>query len=130
MRMRVHRNLNSIRDPRIKPWSFYSKDKIHAQSAVSVILKDATIKQGSGEGFIACVERGEKRKVFAWFWGECVELNPTGILSEIPPTATRIFFNPKDRRDLYFHTSDGTRVDHMSRVWLTAEGECWALGTR
>ena len=125
--MRVHRNLFSLRNKAIPPWSYYAANSKHTQGAYSLVLDNVTIKQPSGKKFIACVENGAKRSVFTWFRGECVEMNPTGV--EIPPTAERIFFNPK-KQDLYFHTSDGTRVDHMSRVWLTPEGECWALGTR
>jgi len=96
-----------------------------ANHAVSITAYDIKIKQPSGKAFENCLAGGY-REVFTWFRAERIEVNEA---QTIPPEAVRIFFNPK-KQDRYFHTSDGTRVDHMSRVWLTPEGECWALGTR
>jgi len=121
----AHRNLNAKSDR--ETWSFYDlsiKPK-RTQPASVLILQNVTVKQPSGQKFLACVDEGKKRSVFTWFRAESLEILESSENLQIPANALRVRFNPRNG-DRFFHV-DGRRVDAMQTVYLLSTGECYAI---
>ena len=120
-RTQFHRNLNK------GCWSYVMSKTIHCRQAV---LIDVVVRHPSfnNKHFAKCHAGTGSRKVFAWFKAAKVRPEYTDdplALEAIPHNAERIHFDPT-KGDTHFHVrrgNDKVIVDHLSKVWATADSD-------
>ncbi len=134
MRVKVHRNLHSIRSSNVLPWVV--KDSTSKRGCDVVVMSDVIMHHpGHTVGARRC--RGElppyvnptgkvrkpERAVFAWFIGnEITGIHPT---TTPPPEAIRCHLNPFT--DTYFNVRDSERIDSARTAYLLEDGSAWIV---
>ena len=123
MKPKIYRNLDKKYS---EAWSIEingSNGKVSRHRIVSAICYGLTVGGLTSGGFEACVSapKGQgRRRVFAWFRCDRIDLKAQAI--DLTGWE-RVYFNPKDRNDKFFHTSDGARVESACEAVFSSNGE-------
>ena len=121
---KIYRNLDK-KHPEAWSIGFRADGKERTQRVSYAICANLSVGGLTSTAFQECIAAPPgkgRRRVFAWFKYEHISFKERSI--DLTGWE-RVFFNPKDRCDQYFHTSDGSRVAGASIALFTADGQMW-----